>query len=277
MAGGWNVGWDLQNAFASVTSGTPYTQTSAAGYSAWQQIVAATPSDMTWMLLTMQNPYGGRATLMDIATGASGSEVAMISSLALTDQGTNTTYGCSLLLPFPAPAGTRIAARAGSAAASNGVVIQVIGLDDSFGSAPSCCSQYDTYGTVAASYHGTAVDPGATAGTAGAWVQLTASCANDYGGFFLMFDSQGAASGSSGTYINFAVDVGIGAAGSEKVILPRFGFGQTNGGYVVQNPSNTPYIPIEIPSGSRIAVRAAADSAASPDRVFGVSFYGARQ
>jgi len=276
MAGGWNVGFGLQNAFADPLS-MPFIACGVGSYSAWIEVIAATPSDMTWMFLQLQNGYGGRATLLDIGTGPAGSESVAISSLALsTDGSSNPAFGFSILLPFPVPAGTRIAARSISNQANNGALVQVIGMDDSFGSAPACCSQYDTYGTVAASYYGTAVDPGGTANTPGAWVQLTASCANDYGGFFLMFDEQGRTSGNS--IIDVLVDVAIGPAGSERILLPQFSMGMSHSTTTaIVVPPGTPFVPMKIPAGSRIAVRATARATVSPDRIVGVSFYGARQ
>lgn len=96
-------------------------------------------------------------------------------------------------------------------------------------------------GAVEASTTGTTVTSGA-ANTKGSWTQLIASTAADSAGILLMGFYPG---------VRFGIDVGIGAAGSETVIVPNIFWGQPGNRFPLQT-----YVPVSIKAGTRIAVRA---------------------
>jgi len=73
-------------------------------------------------------------------------------------------------------------------------------------------SRLATLGAVSASSIGTAVAAHASANTKGAWVEFSASTPFDAAGFYLLWSLPGTAS-------TRLVDVGVGAAGSEVVVL----------------------------------------------------------
>ncbi len=91
------------------------------------------------------------------------------------------------------------------------------------------------------------VSTSATPHVAGAWVQVFASTAGESG--ILLFSC---AAGNSAADSSLSFDVGVGAAGSETVVVPNLAHGLNNlfSGNIVFP------IPVRIPSGSRVAVRA---------------------
>jgi len=97
---------------------------------------------------------------------------------------------------------------------------------------------------------GTNIDGGATANTKGAYAELVASSARPYKAFYVMFGNMAQAARVAA---NFLVDVAIGAAASESVIVSNIqvaGEGQEG----IRPPIVGPYY-VPIPSGTRIAAR----------------------
>lgn len=96
---------------------------------------------------------------------------------------------------------------------------------------------------------GTAVSDASTAHTKGAWVELTAATTAPMSGFSLSLSASTLATNTSTPCL---LDVGIGAGGSEVVVVPNLGVGYAMG------PNNGTRVwdcPVYIPRGSRIAVR----------------------
>lgn len=112
----------------------------------------------------------------------------------------------------------------------------------------------------AAILNNTAV-PNATAHAKGAWAQVEASLAEDVSLIIL----RGNGASTSGAARTACIDIGVGAASSEQVVLEGFDIGQS---------SANPYwlIPISIPAGSRVTVRV--QSSVTTDCLL-FDFYGA--
>jgi hypothetical protein len=282
MAGGWNFGpqigqsQDLGSLLAS--SGTVGIAPSDTAFTKgpWTEVVSATGCDSSWVMVDLRkgggSSSGGMSYAFDIGVGPSGSEVAVVQNLLI--HGSN-GYGVSLMIPLAIRAGSRVSVRQSSDMAWWGDRCRVTIFDDRGGMA-GAPSMVDTYGFISATNVGTAFDPGATANTKGAWTQLAASLTADIAGFFVAFDCQNRTDGTTGA-IDFLVDIGAGAGGSEKVVLPNFYTqGDFYGGTVQTLPMITPYIPMPIRAGTRIAVRAQSATNTSPDRILGATFYGVR-
>lgn len=281
MAGGWINGLTLNNAqdVGSGLSFTGWTDVIAGGTAftkgSWTQLIASTSGDVSWVMVQCANVRASVALsfAFDLAVGASGSEVAIASNLLISaDQSVQATY----FFPLCIKAGTRISARSASDHASDTGAIKLTVFDDT---AMSCGvgSGIDTYGFTSASNLGVTIDPGATANTASSYVQISSSLTNDIAGFFLGFDDQNATTGTVGP-LREIMDIAIGASGSEKVILPSFLLFRTiSGGGTLHMPEASHYFPIPIKAGTRIAARAQSNTTVSPDRKFGLTFYGVRQ
>lgn len=275
MTGAWPGGlqWGNPVAYgtATTTAGTP-----AFTKGSWSQVTASTTADSTWaqvMIRCAASP--GPASVIDIGIGAAGSEVVVAANLIYSAVYVRTV---DYLLPLQIPAGTRIAVRSSSSTASEvNAVVQFVTFDDTFISTGGP-SGVDTYGFVSATNLGTLIDPGVTPNTKGSYAQLTASTTDDIAGFFMGFDNQtDPASGSVGN-LYWLVDIAVGGAGSEQPILPNYLlFGYSVNGIALVNNMASPYFPMKIPAGSRLAARSQCSTATSPDRRMGITFYGVRQ
>lgn len=133
----------------------------------------------------------------------------------------------------------------------------------------------DTTAGTAAFYtltNGVAVTGGAAV-TKGSWVTLVSATDRDWYGFNLAV--YGNATTYAATNSNMLLDIGIGGAGSEVVLLPNYLVGGRVGNIsaFLTLLSNYPpiFIPLFIPKGSRIAARCAG---ANGGEVRGVSLAG---
>jgi len=103
---------------------------------------------------------------------------------------------------------------------------------------------------------GTALTPDATANTKGAYAELIASTAQAWSGFNLTVTRS-----PSATAYEYLVDIAVGTAASEVVIVPdmRFcGAGAANG-----SPGYSMWCPIPVPAGTRIAARCQANNSSA--------------
>jgi hypothetical protein len=114
--------------------------------------------------------------------------------------------------------------------------------------------------------HGTSVSaPASPTNTKGTWTQLIASTAFDSLLVIISFIN----SGASTTDTACLIDIGIGAAAAESVIIPDLMCGQ-----IASGPQRRSYIfPLRIPSGSRVSARAASVRASGGATVL-IELYG---
>lgn len=284
MAGGWDTSPNFANATdmgtttGGDTSGTIITSGAANTKGSWTQLIASTAADFSgfYVFISTLPGSGSSPMCLDLAIAAAGNEANGVVFQNLVISAAVDAYG--FLIPFPTPAGSRIAVRYASTTASDTIAVQVTGFDCGYG---RLCGSgvVDTYG-----YSGTgvpigiAIDPGATANTKGAYTQLTASTTHDLAGFFLGFDMQNHPGGSTSVGSTIAVDIAIGASGAEKIILPNVlrTHQLFSGGGDVALPL-TPIFPITIPAGTRIAARAQCQITTATDRNIGLSLYGIRE
>lgn len=103
-----------------------------------------------------------------------------------------------------------------------------------------------TYGAVPSLTRGTSVFASATAHTKGSWAEVVAATEFDAG--WIQIEVGNLSAGSTAN--EWLVDIGIGAAGSEVVIIPDLYFPGPS-----VDDSASWYFPISIPRGSRIAAR----------------------
>ncbi len=102
--------------------------------------------------------------------------------------------------------------------------------------------------TPSTSTFGTRATGSSTINTKGSWSQVTASLPHDAYGFWLTM----AGTATSATSTDMLMDIGIGAGGSEVVLVPNLLAGWL--GTPTQGP-RTLFIPIFIPKGTRVAIR----------------------
>lgn len=231
------------------------------------QIVASTPQAAQAICIYIMSGTSGIDFLLDIAVGASSAEQIICPDLLLSCG--NGDHIFTYYFPIAIPAGTRISARSQSTTGGSNAFVLVVLIEQTF--LPSSqLARITTYGANVADSGGTSIDPGATINTKGAWVEITASSVNPIKA--LLF-ALGVQVNITRTNMEHRIDIGIGAAGSEQVLLPDV--------QVVQNASSDsfgqavqgPFF-VSIPAGTRIAVRQQASNADATDRLFDVVLYG---
>ena len=283
MAGAWGGAFalseaaDVGSATASATNGTVLTAATSPTYSkgSWTQLIASTVYDSSWARITIAGEgQSGRAIAVDIGVGSSGNEVAIINNLGMGSYGTQQV---SYMFPFSIPLGTRVSARISSSlTADNAQAAHCTLFADRYMS-PGVVSAIDTYGFSNTTNLGVLVDPGGTANTKGAYTEIVSATSNDIAGFMLMFDTQNQQTPSTNHVVNWLVDLAIGGSGSEVIVMPNWlqiAYCWASKNYFPNGV--TPYIPMQIPAGTRIAARAQCNSNATPERKFGLTLYGVR-
>lgn len=283
MAGGWPIGGEVCNGTDLGTSlssgyGTVVSASASANTKgAWVEISASTPHDCTFCVIGFGFSSGGiYAFATDIGIGPSGSEVPIMQNLISLIPGTSTgAQGTAYAFPVEIPTGTRIAARTQCGTGGVAITTQATIFDGGFVGSEGF-SQVDTYGFNSAATNGTQVDPGSTANTKGSYSQITAATTYDLAGFMVAFDTLNQSANYTNGIYNL-VDIAIGPAGSEVVIYPNIQMVMTKvtASYDTA-PRVTCYIPVAIPGGTRIAVRAQSENNTATERLFGITLYGVR-
>ena len=236
---------------------------------AYVQMTAACPADICALTVGIFfNPQTAAETLvsMDIAVGGAGSEAIVIPDIVVD---ASAQFGLTLfntIFPIQIPKGTRIAARsqANAASATNYILLTANSFDGGF--AYEGYARYDSIGVSGTPILGTNVTPSATANTKGSYAQLIASTARDYSGFVLSVDTRGIAGANT-----YAVDVAVGGAGSEVVVMTNH---SVNTGTTGAKAQNTPFIGVPIPAGTRVSARCASN-VGSDTHTIGAALYGA--
>ena len=229
----------INSAAASCTANT-----AAHTKGAWSQIIASTSAEGSWLHVScsaFNTAATNTASLLDIAIGASGSEVAIISNVAVG--GASATY---FTFPVQIPSGSRLSARIQSVVTggkTGTVSLWVIDAGD-YAASPT---SVDVIGTSTANSQGTSFT-----GASGTWVQATASTSQAYRAISFVpsiHDSDVAT-----INLNLA-EIGVGAAGSEVDFASQRWTSNVSEFIGTGQP-----FPIDphgraIPSGSRLAVR----------------------
>lgn len=206
--------------------------------------------------------------LVDIAVGAAASEQVLIPNIHYS--GSN-LFPYVMDFPVGVPAGSRVSCRCASATASAAVSISAYAIAGGW-SAPPGLSRVITYGALTASSKGTEIDPGGTVNTKGAWVELVAPFTPTPAlkGLILGLGNNNNVAASAGSWL---IDVGVGTAGFEQVAIPNYRMSMSTAETIT--PPCTPFIPVSIPAGSRLAVRAQSNlSVDATDRKFSAVLHG---
>jgi hypothetical protein len=218
---------------------------------AWAEIISSTSANASLMLVFVRGLGANTvntAALLDIGTGASGSETAIVSNVAVGSHGAGFSVSTSgeapvLVIPFKVPSSTRLSARIQCATASRtaNVFIAVADYGD-YGTAPT---SVDVIGG------NTANSEGVGLATSGTWTEITASTSRAYRAVVMVPSMASTARGSSqnGTY-----EVAVGASGSEQsfgTINLRF----NNSEQCQQFPPILSLFTRSIAAGSRLSVR----------------------
>lgn len=228
------------------TGFSPVSGATANTKGAWMQILASAPQDYTGLWIQLRGATTNNA-LFDIGIGAAGSEIVLAPNLFCGPKLTQDSYGSVFILPCSIPAGSRVAVRSQTDGVSISASIN-IGFFTGYLTAQYPGNLFDI-GTMLATSTGTALTIPASGSSA--WVQLVASTAYDIKKFLLFI-------GGAGPDTQAMIDLAVGAAGAEQIILGGIGYleRQITGSVGQSGPSSCGPFPIQIPAGSRISVRA---------------------
>lgn len=215
-----------------------------------------------WM---MKSGHTDADVLVDIAVGAAASETIIVDNLV--GPGSGNSACTQFYIPIPIPAGTRISARCQATAISNISKIGVILCSDHpLGWSGGIIA---TYGADTADSGGVSVDPGAVGNTKGAYSELAASLTYDTKAIILAIGEQNNfVRSTSGQRL----DLAVGAAASEVIVIPDILM--QVGAAADQYMPRSFHFRLNLPAGSRVALRAQASTTDAADRLFDVVLYG---
>jgi hypothetical protein len=255
-------------AVGSTSKGTVITAGTANAKGSWVALSTSTPNDADGLVILIGQNSASADYLVDIGIGAAGSETVIISNLCIGGK-IPMVRTSSPIWPIPIPAGTRVSARCQSTTASATLTVQALLLQQGLmTSAP--LARVNTYGDATADSGGTSVDPGATINTKGAWTQIAASTTNPHTGLVIGIGNQ---ANTIRTTADILLDIGVGAAAAEQIIIPDF--------QVREDSTDDFMLPCQshlffatIPAGTALSARAQCSINDATDRLFDVVLYG---
>ena len=264
--------FETVGAVTASSTGTSLTASGTANTKgSYVELVASTAFNAHGIFVQLNNAAETfRDYLIDVAVGAAGSEVVIAENLfSGSGDGVPSADGCGYLLPVSIPAGTRLAARCQAAAASNIIRILVVLLGEGFITPPGL-GRVTTYGANTADSGGVQIDPGGTAHTKGAYSEIIASATNPIRQLTIIIGGQNNNLRTAATWL---VDVAIGAAGSETVLIANLMLNCSASVDIVQ-PQTFPPLGVNVPAGTRLAARAQCSIIDATDRLIDIFVYG---
>lgn len=228
---------------------------------AYTQLLAASAFDAGGFVFNVF-PVGGVACdfLFDFAIGAATSEQDILSNVPASST-TSISYLDRLLAELRIPAGSRLSARKQSTTAAQNLHVSANLLAEDalpWGS----FQRATTYGAVTADSGGTSVDPGASAGSEGGWVELSAATTAPIKRLKLRMTN---GLNDVRTTADWLIDIAIGAATSEQILVSDIHIFASSGNDYPMGGNIE--LPLSIPEGSRLAVRAQCSINDATDRL----------
>ena len=270
--GDWGASGGALSATIGQTAASSTGTTLTAGGSAntkgaWAQLSAATPIDATGIIVVLGGAVDNGDFLVDIGIGASGVETIIVPDVLHCGR----AHDFNGYYPFPicVPRGSRVVARCQATGASLTLAAQVILLSGGF-STPPGGGRVAAYGTAAADSGGTQVTPSTNANEKGAWSELVGSTGGRARQILVSFGNM---DNNVRTSAGWLIDVGIGPAGQEHIILADLNLAVDAVGDLIVPPVLGPF-PITVPAGSRIAARAQCSITNATDKLFDIAVYG---
>lgn len=263
---------NYENAGAATASsrGTSITANAAANTKgSYTQLIASTSHDDVGIYVMIDDLAAGIDYLIDVAIGGAGSEQIILPDLYAGGGTGSIAYGTQYWFPVHVPAGSRLSARCQASTGASVVRVSLLLASPGF-MPPAPLSRVVALGANAADSGGTSIDPGGVANTKGSYTQIVASTTIDICGIILALGNQLNTVRSSQSWL---IDVAIGAAAAEQIVFSNIAANCSTSPDIVV-PQTTVFLPICIPSGTRLAVRAQSDGIDATDRLFDAIIYG---
>jgi hypothetical protein len=234
------------------------------------QLVASTSFAAETLVITLHEVVAGATAntgmLLDIGIGAAASETVLIPDLLVgqsvaSASGVTGVIGGTIIVPIAVAAGTRISARIQGHTASDTLTVGLQYRASGFADTPGvACTAIGVNSSGAST--GTVPTAAGSVNTKGDWTELISSTAAPYR--YLVVTMQL----TSTTVITAAdglVDIGIGAAASEVVIIPDIPYISTGNEQFKFVGCELPF-KVSIPAGTRLACRYQATSTGAAAR-----------
>lgn len=204
----------------------------------WTEAKSAVPFDVLGIIATFQSQPSAYQVL-DIAIGAGGSEQIVVPNWPLSQALSGTHANNCQYIPIFIPAGSRVALRSQGSSGSAFATFKLVFVAGAYGGIQPP-QRWKDYTQIAGAPYGIATTPGS--GSKGSYAELAS--ASEFTSKWLSLSVMGATSPED---IN--IDLAIGAASSEQVIIPDLY-------YSIENLGVQWVFPFTIPGGFRIASRA---------------------
>jgi hypothetical protein len=242
-------------------SGTTHTKGS------WTEVGRASmDGTMLYVDITTQTATA-QDYLVDIGIGPAGSEQVLVPNLLISR--TSTSAGAAhYSFPIAVPAGSRISARCQSGVASAALTVSCRIGGGSQAARPAAAAA-EAIGISTAATRGTPIDTGAVANTKSAW-QIMGYANHDLDQLIVV---PGNATDVARSFAYFVVDIGIGPAGSEQVLIPELSFFVEAADDLIFPHSSQPY-DLNVPAGTRFSCRARSANVTAGDRTLDIAVYG---
>lgn len=229
------------------------------------QLIASTAFAYTSLEIEIGFVTGGNDWLIDIAIGAAASEQIIIANFHANPV---------VALQSPAtfnvliPAGVRISARAQSSTGGSSIWVKAVGRGGGT-LARKGMGRVTTYGANTSDSGGVVVDAGGTANTKSSYSEITSATTAPIRELILAFGNAG---DTSRVACRWLMDLAIGAAASEQIIIPNILLNHPTGTNIIA--AQTRRFEINIPAGVRLAARAQCTTNTAGDRTFDILAYG---
>jgi len=234
---------------------------------AYTTLVASTAYDVDGLLINVGNPSAQVGGSVDIAVGAAAAEQIIFPDLNARGHIEESEW---YYIPINIPAGTRIAARSQSNNAGILFRVQVHAVRGGMWGVPPG-GAIETWGWNSGSSIFNSIDAGAVANTYGAWTTMVASSARDVCAVRISLDSKGNTAPTAAAMGVWQLQLAVGAAASETLILGPLVFGSSTLNY---GKMPQLWLPTSIPAGSRVSARVKTSVTDATDRTIGLAIYG---
>lgn len=226
----------------------------------WVELVASTVGRTSGVTIQIFGTVSNTSEfLIDIGVGAAASEQVVVENLPATCGAQFAPGWHQIFLPLSIPDGTRVAARCQSSAASSSAIQVALILSGATPYQPTGLSKFVCYGVNTGTTLLTAL--AASFGSKGSYSQITAATEDRPArSLHLIAGNEANTNRTNGQYV---VDVAIGAAASETIILPDLYVAGTAQETV--SPHYMGPFPVNLPASTRIAVRQQSSGASVPD------------
>jgi hypothetical protein len=246
--GGW--GGESKGTSTASSRGTTLTNSGVANTKgAYSTLGSALTYPMSGMLVIISAPTVNATRFsVDIAIGSGGSEVIIASDLYYYD-GIGGDTSAHYVLPIRANAGAQLSARFSSQNTTTVIDVAVQALVGGL-HLPSYAGAIGM-GLTGSVTLPTISRPGAIH-TKGAYTEIISSTTKRFRGLAITTGQSGASTQHR------LIDVAVGAAASEVVVIPDWHVAQ-NTGQDTMFPQTSPIFPVDIPEGTRLSMRLAQD------------------